>query len=118
MNLLADEGIDRQIVETLREAGHDVIYVADLDPGIADENVLELANAEQRSLLTADKDFGELVFRQRLLSNGVILTRLSGLTPENKARILVKTIEEHTEDLSSETFTVITPGTIRVRKSS
>lgn len=109
--------MDWQAVELLRKAGHDVLYVAELEPGIADEDVLELANTEQRKLLTADKDFGELVFRQRLFSNGVILARLSGLKPENKARILVEAIEEHAEDLSYETFTVITPGTIRIRKS-
>lgn len=118
MKFLADEGLDRQVVEMLREAGHDVVYVAELDPGISDENVLEIANDEQRKLLTADKDFGELVFRQRLFANGVILTRLSGLTPQSKARILVEAIEEHSEHLSPETFAVVAPGTIRIRKSS
>lgn len=118
MKLLADEGVDRQVVEILRETGHDVVYVAELNPGISDENVLELANTEQRKLLTADKDFGELVFRQRLLTNGVILIRLSGLKPESKAQILVGAIEEHTKDLSPETFAVVTPGAIRIREPS
>jgi predicted DNA-binding protein len=66
--------------------------------------------------LTADKDFGELVFRQKLLTKGVILTRLSGLTPESKARILIEVIEEHAEDLSAETFAVVTPGAVRIRR--
>lgn len=118
MKLLADEGVDRQVVEILRETGHDVVYVAELDPGISDEDVLELAKTEQRKLLTSDKDFGELVFRQKLLTNGVILTRLSGLTPDSKAQILVGAIEEHAEDLSPETFAVVTPGAIRIRKPS
>lgn len=118
MKFLADEGVDRQVVELLRETGHDVLYVAELDPGISDENVLEIANDEQRKLLTADKDFGELVYRQKLLMNGVILSRLSGLTPESKARTLIKAIENHAEDLSPETFAVVTPGTIRIRNPS
>ena len=116
MKLLANEGVDSQVVSLLRKEGHDVRHVAELDPGISDGNVLEIANGERRKLLTTDKDFGELVFRQGLLMYGVILTRLSGLTPELKGQLLVRAIEDHAEDLSPETFAVITPGTIRIRK--
>lgn len=79
MKLLADEGVDRQIVALIRDEGHDVAYVLEMEPGISDEAVLDLANREARILLTADKDFGELVFRQGLLAPGVILIRLSAL---------------------------------------
>ena len=40
MILQADEGVDRQIVERLRHDGHEVAYVAEMSPGIADEVVL------------------------------------------------------------------------------
>jgi Domain of unknown function (DUF5615) len=40
MNLVADEGVDRQIVERLREDGHDMVYVAELLPSITDDEVL------------------------------------------------------------------------------
>lgn len=63
MKLPADEGVDFHVVSFLRKEGHDVRYVAELEPGISDENVLEIANDELRKLLTTDKDFGELVFR-------------------------------------------------------
>ena len=43
MMFLADESIDRQIVEQLREEGHTVFYVAEMDPGISDDSVLSLA---------------------------------------------------------------------------
>ena len=46
MNLLADEGVDKQIVVRLREEGYSVSYVAEMAPGIADDIVLELANKE------------------------------------------------------------------------
>jgi hypothetical protein len=54
MNLLADESIDRQIVDRLRQDGHLVHYVAEMDPGISDETVLRLANREATVLLTTD----------------------------------------------------------------
>lgn len=65
MNLLIDESVDRQVVEKLRLEGHDVVYVSDLDPGISDDVVLSTANKMRALLVTADKDFGELVFRRQ-----------------------------------------------------
>lgn len=52
MNLLADEGVDRQIVEKLRRDGHTVIYIAEIDPGIADDLILSQANDSDALLLT------------------------------------------------------------------
>ena len=46
MNLLADEGVDKQIVVRLREEGYSVRYIAEMAPGISDDIVLELANKE------------------------------------------------------------------------
>lgn len=63
MNFLADEGVDFPIVQRLRNDEHQLLYVAETDPGISDENVLAAANEKNAMLLTADKDFGELVYR-------------------------------------------------------
>jgi predicted nuclease of predicted toxin-antitoxin system len=68
LNILADESVDGPIVKRLRQEGHTVQYIAEMTPGITDDMVLELANQEAALLLTADKDFGELVFRQRRVS--------------------------------------------------
>ena len=48
MILLCDEGVDRSIVEQLRQEGFDVLYVAEMDTGISDDHVLELAGARAR----------------------------------------------------------------------
>jgi hypothetical protein len=42
MNLFVDESVDRQIVDRLRLDGHSVAYVAELDPGTADDAVLRV----------------------------------------------------------------------------
>ena len=63
MNLLADESIDRQIVERLRQDEHDVLYIAEVEPSISDNIVFDRANEKFALLLTGDKDFGEIVFR-------------------------------------------------------
>jgi predicted nuclease of predicted toxin-antitoxin system len=63
MNLLADESLDKPIVEQLRKDGFDVLYVYEMEPSIRDEIVLLRANEHNAFLVTVDKDFGELVYR-------------------------------------------------------
>jgi predicted nuclease of predicted toxin-antitoxin system len=70
MKLLADESVDQQIVDRLRKDGHEVWYVTEMEPGISDDLVLKKTNQEMAILLTADKDFGELVFRLNRISKG------------------------------------------------
>jgi predicted nuclease of predicted toxin-antitoxin system len=83
-------------------------------PGITDDAVLELANRQRAPLLTADKDFGELIFRQRRLAPGIVLLRLAGMSSAGKAELVAATVEEHLEELTG-AFTVIAPGAIRIR---
>lgn len=115
MNLLADEGVERQIVERLRQDGHAVAYIAELDPGTDDDVILERANAAQALLITADKDFGEMVFRQRLVHAGVVLVRLAGLLPDTKARVVAEVMRRRESELR-DSFSVISPGNIRIRR--
>ena len=116
MNFVADEGIDRQIVDRLRRDGHEILYVAEMEPSISDEEVLNRANEKSALLITADKDFGEMVFHQNLLTvGGVVLLRLLGLSPERKAEIVSKVIENRIGDLPN-AFSVISPGRVRVRQ--
>ena len=105
-----------RIVVRLREEGYSVSYVAEMAPGISDDIVLELANKEGALLLTCDKDFGDLVFRLRRLSAGVVLIRLAGLTPAKKAAIVTSIISKHSQELAK-AFTVITPMGVRIRSS-
>ena len=115
MNLLADESVNRQTVERLRQEGHDVLYIAELEPGIPDHVVLARANERNALLLTADKDFGELVFRQKLVNSGVVLLRLAGLSPETKAGITADVLRDREAELR-QAFSVISPGMVRIRR--
>ncbi|MCK4390836.1 MAG: DUF5615 family PIN-like protein [Desulfobacterales bacterium] len=115
MNFLADENIDKPIVERLRKDGHVVLYVIEIEPSISDDEVIQRANLESALLLTADKDFGELVFRQGRIVYGVILIRLAGLSPQRKAGVVSMALQEHAGELT-QNFTVITPGAVRIRR--
>ena len=114
MNLLADESVDRPIVERLRRDGHEIAYIAEMGSGISDEAVLEKANDQEAMLLTADKDFGELTYRQKLIHGGAVLIRLAGLSNETKAEVVAQALRDRGLQFVN-AFTVISPGMIRVR---
>ncbi len=116
MNLLADEGVDRHIVERLRQDGHEVTYIAESTPGLSDIKVLERANEASAILLTADKDYGEMVFQEgHLNSGGVVLIRLAGLSANQKAEIISDGFRARGTDFANG-FSVISAGKIRVRR--
>ncbi len=117
MNFLTDESVDRQIVERLRADGHSVWYIVDTEPGISNGDVIEKANQLDAVLLTADKDFGEMVFQQRLMNKGVMLVRLAGLSPTNKAGIVAAAVKDHLSELPH-AFSVITYNAIRIRRQT
>ncbi len=117
MILLADESVDRPIVERLRQDGHDTTYVAELAPSISDDEVLQEANARSTLLLTEDKDFGELVYRLGRVHAGIVLIRLAGLPAAAKADTVAKVLQDHAAELPG-AFAVISPGAVRIRKSA
>ena len=115
MNLVADEGVDRPVVERLRRDGHQVVYVAELSPSVADEEVLRHANAGNAVLMTADKDFGDLVFRQGRAHSGVVLLRLAGLANATKAEIVAEVCRSRASELIG-AFSVVSRGQVRIRR--
>jgi len=115
MRFLADEGVDRPLVLRLRAQGYEVDYIADLAPGITDDEVLARANEAGALLLTCDKDFGELVYRRHLLHAGVVLLRLYGLPMATKIQIVLESLLEHGSEMLG-AFSVITDKSLRIRR--
>jgi predicted nuclease of predicted toxin-antitoxin system len=76
MRWLVDECVDAGLVAYLRNAEHDVVYMAEIAPSANDTQVMQRAQAELRILLTDDKDFGDLVFRRGQSVPGIILLRI------------------------------------------
>jgi predicted nuclease of predicted toxin-antitoxin system len=94
MRFLVDECCGPVVARWLREQGHDVRRVADVSPGLDDANVLELAHAEDRVLITNDKGFGARVFEKGDPHSGVILLRLSDERPPVAIRVLSGVLEQ------------------------
>jgi len=60
MRILANENVSGPVVRSLRGFGHDVLWVRENMRGMPDQSILTRAQAEGRTLVTLDKDFGEL----------------------------------------------------------
>ena len=115
MNFLFDQSADFRLIPHLRELGHDVAVISrNYPPGLADADVLAIARAERRILVVADRDFGELIFHQRLVHAGVIFFRLPGAQLPTKIEHLNRVLEEHADALEHGEFLVVSPGQIRV----
>jgi predicted nuclease of predicted toxin-antitoxin system len=80
---LANENIPLAAVRVLRGSGFDITGIAETNPGAGDRQVLAQAEREGRVLITFDKDFAELVFRESSPhSMGVILLRFKPRSPQ------------------------------------
>lgn len=65
MRFLLDAHVPTDVATALLESGHDVARSAFVLPDALDETILALAVAEQRILITWDRDYSELVFYRR-----------------------------------------------------
>src|SRR5947207_14334503 len=114
MRLLADENVSRLVIERLRTCGFEVISVSDTNRGAPDTDVLSGADAEGCILITEDRDFGELVIRQRLSVRGVILLELDRLSNEAEANIVLEVVHTQQGKLSGN-LVIIEPARVRIR---
>jgi predicted nuclease of predicted toxin-antitoxin system len=114
MRFVADENVSRLVIERLRAIGFDVISIAETRPGAPDEDVIQAADAEACILITEDRDFGELVIRQRLGVRGMILLELDRLSNAGEADAAAEFISGHADKLLGN-LVVIEPARIRIR---
>jgi len=115
MKFLADESIEKPVIDWLRGQDFDVRYVTEITPSINDEEVIRLANDEGRILITNDKDFGELVFRQSKIVLGVLLIRAINERASNKIRLVREVLEKARNKLAGY-FVVVNEAGIRMKK--
>ncbi|MEJ2024246.1 MAG: DUF5615 family PIN-like protein [Deltaproteobacteria bacterium] len=96
---MADECCDAELVASLRGDGHDVKYVVEKIAGASDDEILGVAYDEGRILLTEDKDFGELVYRLKKPSRGIILLRIGVQQRQLKQARVKKLVKEYEDRL-------------------
>jgi predicted nuclease of predicted toxin-antitoxin system len=112
---LADESCDFAVVRALRNAGYDVMAVAEISKQSKDSEVIEQAHREGRILLAEDRDFGWLVFVSHAASAGVILIRFPSQARTKLSKAVLQVVREQADKLPG-SFVVIQPGQIRISK--
>jgi predicted nuclease of predicted toxin-antitoxin system len=114
MRWLVDECVDADLAVALRQSGHDVIYMSEAAPRTTDLEVLSRAAKENRLLLTEDKDFGDLVFRQAKPVRGIVLIRIDPSRRSRKVERLQAAIDRFGDTLFGR-YTVIEDARFRSR---
>lgn len=116
MRFLLDESADFRLGRYLETLGHDVTAISrDYPQALEDQEVLAIAVREERILITRDRDFGELIFRQQQVHRGVILFRL-GVSELQEATQRMDEIVEYLRDSPGQ-FIVVTGRGIRIRRA-
>ena len=115
LKFLVDESCGKKVAQELQRRGFDVLYVGDVMRGAMDEAVIKRANDENRVLITNDKDFGELVFRVKMQSRGVILLRLGDDAPSTRIKYIRILLEKFLDKIENR-FVVVSDDKVRIRK--
>jgi predicted nuclease of predicted toxin-antitoxin system len=111
---LIDECVDADLVALLQKSGHEVVYMSDVEPRAPDTEVMNRADREDRLLLTEDKDFGDLVFRQARPVPGIVLLRIDSARRLRKGPRLLAAVERFGDTLFGR-YTVIEDARFRSR---
>lgn len=95
MRLLANENIPLASIRILEDAGHDVARVSERCPGAPDEDVVHVAWSENRTIVTFDRDYGELIFRRRLPAPaGIVYLRFAPRRPADAGAYVLRLIDD------------------------
>ena len=116
MKLLANENFPLSSVHYLKSRGFDIESIGLNFPGIQDHLILTFAEAEQRTILTFDRDYGELIFKHDFKpSQGVIYLRFDAYHPMDPGIIIEDLLTNNEFDFTN-SLTVIDKNGIRQRK--
>ena len=72
LKFLANENIPAEIIAELSKS-YDIISISQENPGISDKQVMQMAQEQNRYILTFDRNYGDLVYHQLLESPPAII---------------------------------------------
>jgi predicted nuclease of predicted toxin-antitoxin system len=82
VKLLADENVHSGVIAKLRAAGFEVEAIAETAPGTPDHLILARSDIGVLSLITYDRDFGDLIFNKNRPTPAVLIySRLGRAEP-------------------------------------
>ncbi|RDV81172.1 DUF5615 family PIN-like protein [Ammonifex thiophilus] len=114
MKFLVDVCAGTGLARWLREMGHDVAEVRDVDSRMTDEEVLRWAARERRVVITLDKDFGQLVVASGEVRASIV--RLPDVPLSERKQILGVILSKYGKDLEKGSIVTVTGNRVRVRR--
>jgi len=114
MKFLIDVNASGTATLLLIELGHDAVQVNEKDPRMSDIDILDWAVREHRIIVTTDKDFEEMIWRQGMPHCGIL--RLENLPRSQRKALLLDVINHHSQDLESGAIVIASRTKFRVRK--
>jgi len=116
MRLLVDEALQDAVADRLATAGHDTTHVRTLGrAGHTDDEVMALAIADERILVTTDTDFGTILALTGATEPSVVLLRGIGDTIDERVDALLAVLPRVERVLSEGAVVVIEPDRYRIR---
>ncbi len=116
MKLLANENFPTKSILYLKSKGFNISSIGEDIPSIQDHAVMNIAMREQRTILTFDRDYGELIFKHNYKpQGGVIYLRLDEYNPDEPGKINEELINKKEFDFNN-ALTVLDKNGIRQRK--
>jgi predicted nuclease of predicted toxin-antitoxin system len=117
VRFLVDESLSRRVARLMADAGHDAVHVSDLGLlGAPDIDVMAAARKADRTVVSADTDFGELLAIGRHPGPSVILLRRAPHLPDEQAKLLLAALDAVEADLDAGAVVVLSRGRARVRQ--
>jgi len=113
MRFLLDSCISGFAAKDLRNAGHEVLWMPEIGKDPGDEEIIKKAFEENRILVTADKDFGELVFLFNKPHSTII--RLVDIPARKQGKTILRLIETHKADIEKKALITVESFRVRVR---
>jgi len=114
LRFLIDRCAGHRLAEWLRAQGHDVVESQDWGPDPGDRELLRRAAAEDRVLVTMDKDFGRFLFAEGSPHCGLI--RLPDFLVDQRIRLMEQILGRFTDELAERSVLTVRGERIRISR--
>jgi predicted nuclease of predicted toxin-antitoxin system len=117
MKFLLDMPVSPSLLRVLRIYGHEGVHASQIGKSrAADEELLELARQEDRTIITADLDFPRLLALSFAAGPGIILFRGGNYSDEEMRDLLERVFKEVPRENLKNSICVVDRQRIRLTK--
>jgi predicted nuclease of predicted toxin-antitoxin system len=116
-SFIVDVGVGKSVEQWLTDEGYNVISIRSIDPEMQDRQIIFLALSEDAIIITMDKDFVELVYKENKQHRGILLLRLDDAVAQEKLAVVQSLFPSQLESIKNY-FTVYQNGKLRIRPQS